>query len=165
MVTAAANQALAQGVGSTAPKLTQPAIDESFTRLGSIFNRARNPNSIAYLGSQTANAVDDAASGLNKSSAAAFRANDEVTDLLGGVNGALNAKQLGQISSRLGNEGASQMSSKAGDRALGSALFKLQDHVDDLVGSTITDPALSAAYDAARPQYRTLLNVTRNPTS
>ena len=55
------------------------------------------------------------------------------------------------------------MSSKAGDRELGKALFALREHADDLVGQSITDPALSAAYDAARPQYRTFL-MARRPT-
>lgn len=158
------NQAAAAAVGSDAAKLNQPAIAEANARLGGIFTAARNPNSIAQLDNSTLQAVDSAASGLNKSSAQALWSNQEVSDLLDHAgNGSANAQQLGQLSSRLGREASSQMSSKDGDRALGAALFDVKNHVDQVVGSTITDPELAAQYSQALPQYRTLSMLAPRP--
>lgn len=158
------NRAAAGAVGSDAAKLDQPAIAEANSRLGGIFTAARNPNSIAQLDNSTLQAVDSAASGLNKSSSQALWSNQEVSDLLDHAgNGSANAQQLGQLSSRLGKEASSQMSSKDGDRALGSALFEVKNHVDQLVGATITDPELAAQYAQALPQYRTLSMLAPRP--
>src|SRR5579859_232279 len=159
------NAAAAAAVGTDAPDLTQPAIKNAADRFTSIFTAARNPNVAVTVGAPTAQAVNQAETGLNQSSRAAFAADDSVGDLMALLkNGGASAEQLGEISSRLGKEAAGQMSSKLGDRKLGQALFKLQDHVDSLVGNSITDPALRATYDAALPQYRTFLTLTSRPT-
>jgi hypothetical protein len=157
-----ANRVAAEAVGSEAPNLNQAALADVNSRLGAVFDRARDPNAITYLGADTAAAVDSAASGLNRSSESALRSNPDVQDLLGSVNGATNAQQLGQISSRLGREAAGQMSGRQGDRALGQALFAVKGHVDDLIGQTISDPELAAAYNVARGQYRALSQVSAN---
>jgi len=91
-------------------------------------------------------------------------ANDQVKDLISHLGAEPTAAQLGSISSKLGTEAAGEMSAKGGDRALGQALFAVKDHVDQLIGSSITDPALKAEYAAALPQYRTFLTLTRRPT-
>lgn len=163
-----ANRVAAESVGSTAGRLDQPALAETQQRLGDIFEAVRNPNSVISfpsLSNTTTQAVDSVASGLNRSSAAALRSNADVADLLAHVNsGGANAQQLGAISSNLGREAASQMTTREGDRALGRALFGLKEHVDDLVGSTVTDPELASAYQAARGQYRNLGNITATPS-
>ena len=114
----------------------------------------------------TLSTVDSIGSQLNRSTRQAFENNENVSDLL---DYALNNKpatgqQLGQISSKLGADARTEMTSKTGDRALGRALFALQDHVDDLVGSTITDPGLASSYATARPQYRALSQLTSSPS-
>ena len=158
------NQALATAVGSDAPKLDQPAIKETADRLGGIFSQARDPSVTVPMSTPTSQVLTNAEAGLNESSRAGFWRNPQVLDLMTHLqNGTANAQQLGQISSQLGTEAAGEMASKTGDRALGKALFAVQEHVDDLVGGSITDPALSSAYDAARPQYRTFL-MARRPT-
>ena len=86
------------------------------------------------------------------------------------ARGEMTGAQLRNLSSKLGRAGNSQMSSAAGDRELGSALFRVKDVVDDVLGQGIEDPALKAAYDAARQQYRNLMLVTTrqnvvNPSS
>lgn len=163
-----ANRVAAESVGSTARRLDQPALAETQQRLGGIFEAVRNPNSMVSfpsLNNATIQAVDSVTSGLNRSIAAALRSNADVADLLSHINsGGANAQQLGAISSNLGREAASQMTTREGDRALGRALFSLKEHVDDLVGSTITDPELASAYQAARGQYRNLGNITATPS-
>ena len=109
--------------------------------------------------------MDRSAADLNASSAQAFRANSDVQDLLGHIeNGMVNAKQLGDISSNLGKEASSQMTSKLGDRNLGIALFKLRDHVDNLIGDSIADPELSTRYASMLPQYRAYAQLTSSPS-
>lgn len=162
---ATGNQAAADAVGSDADALTQPAIAEASARFNKIFGAARNPDVAVQLSGDTASAVTEAAEGLNQSSRAAFEGNAPVNDLMAHLReGTANAEQLGKVSSDLGREASAQMSQKMGDRALGRALFDLKDHVDDLVGGSITDPAIKAAYDAARPQYRAFMTLTARPT-
>lgn len=162
---ATANQAAAQSVGSTAPKLDQSALKETTSRLGDIFNRARDPSTIVPLSTPTSQVLTDADAGLNQSSRASLWRDPQILDLMGHLqNGTANAQQLGTISSRLNTEASSQMTSQGGDRALGRALFGVKEHVDDLVGSSIKDPTLAASYDAARPMYRNLSNITKNST-
>lgn len=159
------NAAAAEAVGSEAPKLDQPAIAAANARLSGIFQRARDPAVDVPISTPTSQAVTDAEQGLNQSSRAAFWKSEQVNDLMAHLqSGTANAQQLGQISSRLGNEAAGEMTTKGGDRALGRALYALQDHVDDLVGSSIKDPDLAAAYEAARPQWRNLQMLTARPS-
>lgn len=159
------NQAAAQAVGSDAAKLNQPALKDASARLGGIFNSARDPSVDVPLTGQTAQTIANAGQGLNASSQQAFTSNADVSDLMAHLrNGTANAQQLGAISSNLGNEASNQMRSQMGDRQLGKALFAVQNHVDDLVGQSITDPDLAASYAEARPQYRMLSTLQGRPT-
>lgn len=160
-----ANAAAADAVGSGAKALDQPAIADTSDRLGQVFQQARSPNVSVQIPQQTSQVISGAEGALNQSSKAAFWGDPQINDLMTHLqNGTANAQELGTISSRLGNEAASQMASKAGDRSLGKALFAVQEHVDDLVGQSITDPELKAAYDAARPQYRMFMAMAKRPT-
>ena len=161
-----ANRAAASAVGSDAAKLDQPAIADAGQRFTQIFGAARNPAVTVPVGAPTAAEIGRvAASAGNSSTRQAFQASDAVQDLMAQLrSGSANAQQLGKISSDLGREAAAQMGNKSGDRALGRALFDLQDHVDQLVGNSITDPALREAYTAAVPQYRNFLTLTRRPS-
>jgi len=159
------NAAAAQAVGSDAPRLDQAAIAAANERFGQIFQAARNPDVEVSLERPTAQAIAEAANGLNQSSKAAFESQPEVGNLLAGLReGTLNAEQLGSISSNLGKEASGQMSSRMGDRQLGQALFSLKNHVDELIGQSITDPELKATYQAALPQYRAFSTLTSRPT-
>jgi hypothetical protein len=162
-----ADRVAAESVGSGTPRLDQPALAETVAQHSAIYQAVRNPNSVVSfpsLNNPTTQAIESAASGLGASRAASLRVNPDVSDLLTFVqSGGANAQQLGTISSRLGNEAATQMTSEGGDRALGGALFDVKNHVDDLIGSTITDPNLYAAYQAVRQQSRNLGNITASP--
>lgn len=159
-----ANRAFASAVGSDAKAMNQGAIADAADRLGGIFNQARSSDVTVGIPPQTSQVITSAESSLPASAKEAFWKDPQVNELMTHLqNGTATAKELGTISSKLGNTAAGEMTSKGGDRELGKALFALQNHADDLVGQSITDPALSAAYNAARPQYRNLL-LTRRPT-
>lgn len=159
-----ANQALATAVGSDASKLDQPGIAGASARFSDIFGRARDPAVTVNLPAQTSQVLSQAEAGLPASAKEAFWKDPQVNELMTHLqNGTASAQELGTISSKLGNTAAGEMSSKTGDRELGKALFAIREHADDLVGQSITDPALSAEYAAARPQYRNFL-LTRRPT-
>lgn len=161
----AGNQAAAQAVGSAAPKLNQQALGDTADRLGGIFTAARDPAVTVPLSGQTAAKVTGAAQGLNASSRQTLESNPEVMDLMSHLrNGSANAQQLGSIASNLGTEANRQMTSQMGDRQLGKALFSVKEHVDDLIGQSITDPTLAADYAAARPQYRLFTTLQSRPT-
>lgn len=71
----------------------------------------------------------------------------------------VTAKQLGQLSSKLGKAAYKQMVGPAGDRDLGKALYAVKDHVDDLLENGLS-PEERAEYQAARQQYRNLMTLT-----
>jgi hypothetical protein len=160
-----ANRVAAEAVGSNAPALNQSALGRVADRFESIFGAAHSPAVTNPLGGSTAQAVTDAAKGLNTSSLGAFQGNASVQDLMNLMrNGTATSAQLGEISSSLGAEARQQMTSQMGDRAAGRAMFQLKEHVDDIIGASIQDPALASAYQAARGQYRNYSNITANPT-
>lgn len=71
----------------------------------------------------------------------------------------VTAKQMGQLSSKLGRAASKEMTSQGGDRDLGKALFAVKDHVDDILESNLS-PEGKAAYSQARGQWRNLVNLT-----
>lgn len=71
----------------------------------------------------------------------------------------VTAKQLGQLSSKLGRAAYKQMTGQNGDRDLGKALYAVKDHVDDLVQQNLTGEG-KTAYANARGQYRNLMHLT-----
>jgi hypothetical protein len=156
-----ASRAAAESVGSDAPRLTQSALAEAHSRLSDIFGRARSPDISVPIGDATTDTIERLTQGLeNDTSRNAFAGNSAVRDLTASLGENRSAETLGQLSSRLGNEARSQMTTQGGDRALGRSLFQLQDHVDDLIGSSIRDPELAAQYAQARPQYRNYMMLT-----
>lgn len=73
--------------------------------------------------------------------------------------GQATGEQLGSLTSKLGKSAFKQMTSPNGDRDLGQALYAVKDQVDDLVSKGLPSTE-KAAYDAARKQYRSLLQLT-----
>ena len=131
----------------------------------SVFNRARSPDVTIPLGDNTVSALENAGRDLNQTSSQRLAGIGPVRDLISKLGENPTAEQLGSISSRLGKEATAEFSgSQNADPALGKALFALKEHVDDLVGSSIKDPDLAAAYGAVRGKYRNYLTVTHSPT-
>lgn len=74
------------------------------------------------------------------------------------TNGGASREQLRALSSKLGKAGRSNMTTPAGDRELGQALFGAQTIVEDAIEGSL-GPAQRAAYGEARGQYRNLMNL------
>lgn len=72
----------------------------------------------------------------------------------------VTAKQLGQLSSKLGKAAYKQMTTDSGDRDLGQALYAVKEHVDDLLEKGL-EPDERAEYASAREQYRNLMHLVR----
>lgn len=162
---ATGNRAAAQAVGVNAAKLNQPAISDAADRFEQVFGAGRNPAVTVPVGQPTSQAITDAEQGLNLSSKKAFWGSSNVSDLMEHLqNGTANAKQLGDISTRLTAEANGEMTTPMGDRAVGRALGDVKEHVEDLIQGSIQDPQTASAYAAARPQYRTYNALINRPT-
>lgn len=84
-------------------------------------------------------------------------------------DGNATGRQLGDLTSKLGKAAHKEMTSGAGDREMGQAIYQIKDYVDDLVEQGLSADRLTA-YQAARGQYRNLINLTKttgivNPSS
>ena len=162
---ATGNRAAAQAVGVDAAKLDQPAIAQAADRFEQVFGAGRDASVTVPVGSQTSQAITDAERGLNLSSKKAFWGSGNIGDLMDHLqNGTANAKQLGDISTRLTAEANGEMTTPMGDRALGRALGDVKEHVEDLIQNSIQDPQAASAYAAARPQYRTYNALINRPS-
>lgn len=159
------NRAAAQAVGSAAEKLDQGAIGKAADRFETVFGAGRDPSVTVPVGAQTSQAITDAEKGLTLSSKKSFWGSDNISDLMDHLqNGTANAKQLGDISSRLTAEANGEMSSPMGNKALGRSLSAVKEHVEDLIQNSIQDPQTASAYAAARPQYRTYNTLINRPS-
>lgn len=83
--------------------------------------------------------------------------------------GQATGEQLQDLASKLGKVANNQMTSAAGDRQLGMALFQVKDMADDLLASGLNGET-AKAFNAARGQYRNLMLLTQrngviNPSS
>jgi hypothetical protein len=157
-------QAFTQGIGAEGYKMpTQDALAAAQGRFTRIFGAARSADIPAPIGDATLSALDAAGSDLNPSAQAALYANKDVQNLVSQLGTTTNNKNLGQISTRLRQEASAQLTSEGGNRELGLALGKIKEHVDDLIGQGIKDPALAAEYAAARPQYRLFAETIDRP--
>lgn len=159
----ALGSAVAQGIGETGSSLDATVLGNAADRLGKVFESVRNPNKTITVNptdTKTAiDSIDQEVKGLLPGNAS-VRDNPLVSDLETMTSsGSINAKQLGQLSSKLGKAAYKQMSSPAGDRDWGQALYGVKDHVDDLVQKSLTAPE-AAKYGAARGQYRNLMTLT-----
>lgn len=74
------------------------------------------------------------------------------------ANGDATGGQLVALRSNLGKAARSQMTASDGDRALGGALYDVQNAVDQHL-SDAAGPELSPQLDTARGQYRDLMNL------
>jgi hypothetical protein len=159
------NKAAAEYVGSEADALKQPAIAQRSKEFGQIFGQARSPDVTVPIPPQTSQIMSDAEAGIPGEAKQKFWGNPQINDLMTHLqSGDATAQELGTISSRLNTASSGELSSRNGNRELGLALKDVQEHVDDLVGNSITDPVLKAAYDTARPEYRMFMTMIKRPT-
>ena len=162
----------AQAIGEAGNSVDAGVLGNAADRLGQVFESVRTPTNIVATNPQTTtnvlDTIDRTVRGLLPGNAT-IRDNPLVADIeqLAG-SGSVTGEQLGSLSSKLGRAAYKAMSSPAGDRDWGQALYAVKDHVDDLLESSLTGPE-QAAYATARQQYRALMQLTKpgvvNPSS
>lgn len=155
------NKAWAAKLGENGGVVDSTLLSKANDRLGDVFDSVRSPNKIVMANPQTTTSIidviDQQVRGLIPGS---IRDNPLVSDLESTLaSGAINGEQLGALSSKLGKSAAKQMTGPSGDRDLGMALYKVKDHVDDMVETTLSGTE-AKRYSEARQQYRTLMQLT-----
>lgn len=167
------NSTATSAIGEAGPSLDSSVLAQASDRLGSIFETVRSPNNIVAADAQATTSaldtIDQQVRGLLPGGTS-IRSNPLVSDFESlAQSGSINGEQLGSLSSKLGKAAYKQMSTPAGDRDWGQALYAVKDHVDDLIQQSLS-PAQAAEYAAARGQYRNLMLLTSrtgivNPSS
>jgi hypothetical protein len=167
------NRQAAAAIGEDAPALDSTVLGRANERLGSVFENVRSPDRVLLpdpeATTQRLNQIDSDLEGLLPNGQT-IRSNPLVQRLEDlSQSGSINGEQLGQLSSKLGKAAYKQMASPSGDRDLGQGLYKVKDHVDDLLQGALS-PDEAATYAQARQQYRNLMLLTSrsgivNPSS
>jgi hypothetical protein len=150
-------------VSSTIGEKNKPdsaTLGAAYERLGQNFDKFRDASRVSIVDpTATRNVVDqvdnDFAGLVNGkvSDNALVKRLVSLTD-----SGSVNNEQLGSLSSKLGKLAYKQMSTPSGDRDLGQAIYQIKDHVDDLVGASLS-PEEQTAYAATRQQYKNLMTL------
>lgn len=158
------NRHVANAIGEQSNVLDSAVLGRAEARLGSIFDRVGNSVQRAVpqddVVARLSN-VEREFQGLLPKPLLDYPLVNQLFDQV--ATGEMSGRQLRTLSSKLGRAAKNQMTSGAGDRELGQAFFQVKDVVDDLIGQNIQDPALAAAYDLARKQYRNLMMITTRP--
>ena len=157
------NKTAAQAIGENSPVVDANTLGGAADRIGDVFNQIRTNTQKLPVDSA---ATEDFLKNLKEETEGLLPGNGSITDhpliqTLQGITkgGEVTAKQLGQLSSKLGKAAYKQMSGQNGDRDLGQALYDAKNHVDDLLESNLTGEG-KTAYAQARAQYRALMQLT-----
>jgi hypothetical protein len=157
------NATAARAIGESGSSVDSNVLEAANERLGSVFDSVRNAKNVVMTDPKTTkgilDSIDDDVAGLLPGNGT-IRDNKLVQNLEHLTStGAVTGEQLGTLSSKLGRAAYKQMSSPSGDRDLGAALYKVKDHADDLLESSLSGPEKDT-YAAARQQYRSLMQLT-----
>jgi hypothetical protein len=160
----ALNRQVASAIGETGDNLNSAVLGRAEARIGNVFDEvADNVSRVVPQDDVLTRlaSIEQEAEGLLSKPLLDNALVNQFFDRV--ATGEMTGAQLRNFSSKLGKSAKSQMTSASGDRELGEALFQVKDVVDDLIGQGIEDPGLAAAYNAARQQYRTLMQITTQP--
>lgn len=167
------NRASANAIGENATELSTPILAQAEQRLGAVFNAVADATPVPLnpqtVGPRLQAILQDSDGMLMGNADLATNGLWRRLDTFANTNGGASREQLRQLSSNMGKAARNNMTSQNGDRALGEALFRAQEVVEDAIQSTLA-PAEQAAYNAAREQYRNLMTLTArssvvNPSS
>jgi hypothetical protein len=153
------NRAAAHSIGETADNLSSAVLDRAVTRIGGVFDDAaddvqRTVDPQRFL--QAFTQIQDDVRGLVKG----FGSHELVEDTIRlATQGQATGAQLQSLTSKLGKAAYKNMTTQSGDRDLGLALYRLKDHVDDLLQQGMT-PERAQRFAEARGQYRNLMLLT-----
>jgi hypothetical protein len=152
------SKAAAKAVGEDGP-LDSITIDKAFTRIGKVFENAKDdvPRPIdpkQFLAQYKT--INDDMRGVVKG----FGSHPLVEDFIDlASKGSATGKELQNLTSKLGKAAKNQMTTASGDRELGLGLYRVKDHVDDLLASGMSGER-AANFAAARTEYRNLMMLT-----
>jgi hypothetical protein len=153
------SRSAAKAVGEADPMMDAATIDKAFTRIGKVFEAAKDdvPRTIDpkdFLSKYKA--INDDMRGVVKG----FGSHPLVEDFVDlASKGSATGKELQNLTSKLGKAAKNQMTSASGDRELGLGLYRMKDHVDDLLQSGMKG-SQAAEFAAARGEYRNLMMLT-----
>jgi hypothetical protein len=160
------NSLAAKAIGVNASELSGPVLQRADDQIGAVFDRARALPSVPINPDTAMHSL----AGIEKEFEGQYLGNQTVSDnplfkraLQFAADGSSDGNQIVTLSSNLGKAARTQMSSQSGDRAMGLALYK----VKDLVDQSLQDAAPQGLYQdlaEARGQYRTLMNLTSRNT-
>lgn len=153
------NRYVARSIGEDADELSAPVLGAAAQRIGDVFESvatntprqidgSRLQRGIAALESKTAGVIPTS-----------FSENALVRNVMDLAKaGVASGRDLQSLSSKLGKLAKKQLTTEAGDRDLGLALFQLKDLVDDQLAAGL-NAADRAALNTAREQYRNLMTI------
>lgn len=155
------NQAVAESIGEKSNVVDSGVLASAHNRLSRYFQSVaddvkRPINTDAVLGKLAS--VEDEFEGLTKV------AENTLTKKFMGLleKGEATGRQLADLSSKLGKAANQQMTSGAGDREAGKALYAIKDVADDLLQSGMSGKQ-AEGFALARTQYRNFINVAKSP--
>ena len=156
------NRAWAKAIGENSDTVDSTTLARANDRLGEVFNSVRDAR-VRQIDpdefTKRLSSVESEFEGLlpHGTSITDHPLVKRLTTLA--EEGNATGEQLGSLTSKLGKAASKEMTTPMGDRDLGQALFHVKDYVDDLVSKGL-EPAEQASYDAARQQYRSLMQLT-----
>lgn len=173
------NRSSARAIGENADELSTHVLAQAENRLGQVFDAVADATPVPLdpqqVGPRLQQILQDA-DGLvvlpgmhGRMGGLADHPLWRQIDNFANTQGGATREQLRALSSKLGKAARSNMTTQAGDRELGQALFRAQEVIEDSIQGTLA-PAEQAAYNAAREQYRNLMTLTAktnvvNPSS
>jgi hypothetical protein len=154
------NREWAKMIGETGESLDSTVLQNADDRLGKVFESVRDERPRTIDPSDFVQRMRDVSDEFEAIGPQVWK-HPLVQRLVSfAENGAAKGKDLGSLTSKLGREASKQMTTQAGDRDLGRALYQVKDYVDDLVAQGLGADEL-AQYTAARTQYRNLMLLTQ----
>lgn len=167
------NTIAAKGVGESADNLANDVLGRANARLGAVFDKVADATKVPLdpmrVAPRLRQVIDDTEGLIGANGSLADNALFKRLDGFVNETGGATREQLRNLSSKLGKAARNNMTSQAGDRELGKALFALKDIVDDEVVGTLSGAAKQEFAEALK-QYRTMMQLTTrtnvvNPSS
>lgn len=155
----ALGRAAAKAIGEQGDELSAPVLQAAEQRLGSVFQSVadKTPVPLNTQSTKLAQLIQDT-EGLIGGNASLMdnQLVQRLSDFMSRPD--VTREQLRGLSSKMGKAAKNAMTSQAGDRELGKALFQAKELVDDAVEQSLP-AAQRAAFAEARGQYRNLMSL------
>jgi len=155
------NNTWAKAIGQDGKSVDSSVLADAAENLSNQFEKFRSPNVKVIIDpaktSAVINSVDEGLQGLYPGSIKDNPLVQQLDKLA--QNGAMTGEELGKLSSKLGKAAYKQTNPLTGDHDYASALYQIKDHVDDMLGASLSKTN-SAAYAQTRQQWRALKQIT-----